>query len=938
MEPTGEITLVHIQAALESLYNDPNPQNKDAAQKWLIKAQRDKSAWNWCFQLLNSAYSVEVQYFGANVLHYKIANCWNEIPQEQIADLRQTLMETVFRYANGPKIVLTRTCVALAALVLHLVTGFWETAVNDIIHTLKNVEFAGASMVQKFIALLEILTVLPEELQTSRLDKARRRDVRVGLTKGAEQVLALLLQILTDASSDNCAKEKALKCLASWLVLELPPDMTTNHVAICFDFIRQPELFEVSVEGILASLNSAHTHAYPASIEAVFPKVLALDPLLNEAIKNQDQESLLGISKIVCALCEHHTRLLLAKIEPFGAQLIQMVLKITSFPLQYPTEEAASPISFSFWYSLQDEFDSMDQMRQQNWGRFIHTLFFTLVDKLVVKCKHPDMSKWSAEEKEQYRVYRIDVSDTLMYIFNLLGPGMLQFLVDILVRQCNQMPNYDWGIVESLLFCFYSIVESCDAEGDFMIPVVNILPKLDMTNQYLAETCMYTVGALAEWLTYRTEYLPVLLPIVIPGLRDQSLALTAVLTLKRITRECRFCDCFTKGTLSIELVVAMRDALHIGHLKGQESGWLVQSIGHVLSALPEDECLKQLELVIARYVMRVEQICQQQPTQQNRAALIEDISLLSHLQSTLDRAKQDDTGKVIVENQRPAALVLEKMIPLLKEVLKRYFEDAETIQVVTNFFDKSIKTMLDHATVFVTPISELLVQITPNSSPIVDLIQQIISVFSDVKQPECHKLLQCISCHLQHLTKAGGLPHNPDIVSSALDLYSNLIRKNTQFILTALPPIEGMSMIEHAGKLCHSGLYFCEPPVVKAAISLMTEASRQASLQEMITHFGQAWLLALMDNVTGNAGRQLMDFIADGLFALSKPNVTVFAQWMNFWKNERVKKYEAANGKESEAQRNHFIQSLIRERTNKRKVREICSQFSLLARGLHGVS
>ena len=98
--------------------------------------------------------------------------------------------------------------------------------------------------------------------------------------------------------------------------------------------------------------------------------IFALDPLLNEAIKNQDQESLLGISKIVCALCEHHTRLLLAKIEPFGAQLIQMVLKITSFPLQYPTEEAASPISFSFWYSLQDEFDAMDQQRQQNWGRF----------------------------------------------------------------------------------------------------------------------------------------------------------------------------------------------------------------------------------------------------------------------------------------------------------------------------------------------------------------------------------------------------------------------------------------------------------------------------------------------------------------------------------------------------------------------------------------
>ena len=35
-------------------------------------------------------------------------------------------------------------------------------------------------------------------------------------------------------------------------------------------------MFQVSVEGILAALNSAHTHAYPASIEAIFPKVLAL--------------------------------------------------------------------------------------------------------------------------------------------------------------------------------------------------------------------------------------------------------------------------------------------------------------------------------------------------------------------------------------------------------------------------------------------------------------------------------------------------------------------------------------------------------------------------------------------------------------------------------------------------------------------------------------
>ena len=63
------------------------------------------------------------------------------------------------------------------------------------------------------------------------------------------------------------------------------------------------------------------------------------------------------------------------------------------------------------------------------------------------------------------------------------------------------------------------IVESCEAEGDFILPVVQILPKLDMNNPYLADTCMYTVGALAEWLMDRVEFLPILLPIVMPGLK-----------------------------------------------------------------------------------------------------------------------------------------------------------------------------------------------------------------------------------------------------------------------------------------------------------------------------------------------------------------------------------------------------------------------------------
>ena len=44
---------------------------------------------------------------------------------------------------------------------------------------------------------------------------------------------------------------------------------------------------------------------------------------------------------------------------------------------------------------------------------------------------------------------------------------MLQYMADSVTLKMSQ-PNYNWREVEAILFCFYSIVESCDTEGDFI--------------------------------------------------------------------------------------------------------------------------------------------------------------------------------------------------------------------------------------------------------------------------------------------------------------------------------------------------------------------------------------------------------------------------------------------------------------------------------------
>lgn len=58
----------------------------------------------------------EVQFYGATTLHTKILRCWNEVPPENYDDLKEKLLQSVFAYAKGPKIVTNRLCIGVSCL------------------------------------------------------------------------------------------------------------------------------------------------------------------------------------------------------------------------------------------------------------------------------------------------------------------------------------------------------------------------------------------------------------------------------------------------------------------------------------------------------------------------------------------------------------------------------------------------------------------------------------------------------------------------------------------------------------------------------------------------------------------------------------------------------------------------------------------------------
>lgn len=127
-----------------------------------------------------------MQYFGASSLQIKISRFWQEIPADDYAAFREKLIDAVMFYANGPKIVLTRLCLAvsetknlkvfnrvllmmvlfkkLSSMILHSIPDQWTSPLSDFISILQRASGGSQLKPQHVNLLLEILTVLPEEV------------------------------------------------------------------------------------------------------------------------------------------------------------------------------------------------------------------------------------------------------------------------------------------------------------------------------------------------------------------------------------------------------------------------------------------------------------------------------------------------------------------------------------------------------------------------------------------------------------------------------------------------------------------------------------------------------------------------------------------------------------------------------------------------------
>lgn len=124
-----------------------------------------------------------------------------QLPAEQLLPLRDSLLSALRTFANGPRVILTQICIALADIALQLTPAQWNDPVAAMIDQFGKEPHMAA-------ALLEFLQVLAEEYNSNFKIKVANDFGREGdaSVRRGEQVIGLLSMYVQAQGACACSE------------------------------------------------------------------------------------------------------------------------------------------------------------------------------------------------------------------------------------------------------------------------------------------------------------------------------------------------------------------------------------------------------------------------------------------------------------------------------------------------------------------------------------------------------------------------------------------------------------------------------------------------------------------------------------------------------------------------------------------------------------
>ena len=699
-------TVEEIERLIGELYQNNNQLSQSEANQYLTCIQVSSEAWALSAALLNPSKPVEVQYFGASTLYTKIVKFYHELDPQKQNDLKNQLIQLLVTYLSldGLRIVETRIVVCLAAYVVRSVTNSWENAITDLVQTLQPNKLPHIPVNRVLQALMDLLSTIPEEYQTSYLTQHQKIIIRSALLKFNEQIFSIVLAVLSEQQLSEEIKLSAIKCFSNWSQNTGPLILADNHEDIVLHVLRSvcdENLSQASVEALTNIYSHPEMHKQPNLVLRLIDKMVELQPILNKAIQESNQEMANNIYTLFIQVAETHSRLLLDAVidKPEHRdnilKIISVILQCSATPGYYSIDENCSEQAFNFWYTLQDDIIASDESRIATYISLFNPLFHSLIDAFLVKVQYPSddvyENEWNSYDRESFRCYRQDIGDSFMYCYNILRVSMLssllshyQLAANHLTSQLNKDEHKSWQYLEAVLYSFSSIAENVDvSESVYLQQIFDSLPNIPLTlisSPRVLATAMETLAAYSEWISNNSIYLPNVLNLLTIGLKSHPfVTISATMAMKDIIRESQqVIKPYAQQILSICEDCLSPDST----LKPKEKSRIMCSIGLTLSVLPIDEIMIGVNRLLTPIVTDIHNVlnqCQQSANSEDQTVrnhMSSQLSMLAMLFSTLDvNFKRNDSGDNLdnnAVNKQPNSSTPQPIYIILEQVFKIY--------------------------------------------------------------------------------------------------------------------------------------------------------------------------------------------------------------------------------------------------------------------------
>lgn len=530
-------SLQAVVQAIHALYTQPDTTGKEKASVWLGELQRSVCAWRIADELLQQNVDLESCYFAAQTMRTKIQYVFHELPPESHASLRDSLMEHLAKVSKDTApVIVTQLSLAMADLALQMAS--WKSFVVDLISRF------GCSITH-IPVLLEVLTVLPEELNSRplRLGANRRNEIIELFNQVSGQVVQLLDACLQPAQNpDERVRARVFRCLGSWFsVGGLRLDHPTLHklLASVFDALKSPSttssVHETASDCICNALMLLGQHSSQTQVlaQVLVQGVYSLVEPYHLSVAHEDLDRSVNYCRIFTELAES---LLDDMIQHPGQGLgdprcLDLLLTCVG---HYDYEVAE--ITFNLWYRLSEALykESNDNLNTF-FGRYIQML-------LVALCRHcqldPD-KEGVPSDKDDFGDFRNRVAELIKDVVYLVGSA--NCFHQMFENLKNQGASATWDVTEATLFAMAAVAKNIVPEENDTVPeVVEAILKLPAeSHTAVRHTSIQLLGELCEWIDKHPQYLDPVLTFLLQALQTPSLASVAAASLQNVCATCR---------------------------------------------------------------------------------------------------------------------------------------------------------------------------------------------------------------------------------------------------------------------------------------------------------------------------------------------------------------------------------------------------------------